>query len=83
MDILHSVILGIIQRLTEFLPVSSGHLEIVKVLLNDESDWEAKHVNDSSFTWSHVLSTIYIFPTDIKEIFIGLFSGDKRRFHSH
>ena len=37
MEILHAIILGIIQGLTEFLPVSSsGHLEIVKALLGEE-----------------------------------------------
>ncbi len=36
MEILHAIILGIIQGLTEFLPVSSsGHLEIVKALLGE------------------------------------------------
>ena len=35
MDIFKSLLLGIIQGLTEFLPVSSsGHLEIFKVFLN-------------------------------------------------
>ena len=35
MDILKSLLLGIIQGITEFLPVSSsGHLEIIKVFLD-------------------------------------------------
>lgn len=36
MDYIESVMLGIIQGLTEFLPISSsGHLEISKVILGN------------------------------------------------
>jgi undecaprenyl-diphosphatase len=39
MDWLEALILGIIQGLTEFLPVSSsGHLEIGKEMLNVEAN---------------------------------------------
>lgn len=38
MGVIEAIILGIIQGLTEFLPVSSsGHLEIGKVLLGVEA----------------------------------------------
>ncbi|MEC7620603.1 MAG: undecaprenyl-diphosphate phosphatase, partial [Pseudomonadota bacterium] len=38
MEIYEALLLGIIQGLTEFLPVSSsGHLELGKALLGDES----------------------------------------------
>ena len=38
MSFIESLILGIIQGLTEFLPVSSsGHLELGKALLGDNS----------------------------------------------
>ena len=37
MEVINAIILGIIQGLTEFLPVSSsGHLEIAKAILGEE-----------------------------------------------
>ena len=43
MGVLEAVILGLVQGLTEFLPVSSsGHIELGKAILNIEvSSWSA------------------------------------------
>ncbi|MAO71488.1 MAG: UDP-diphosphatase [Flavobacteriales bacterium] len=80
MDILHAIILGIVQGLTEFLPVSSsGHLEIAKVLLNDESIGKQSMLMTVVLHGATALSTIYIFWKDIKDIIKGLFSADKNK----
>lgn len=80
MDILHAIILGVIQGLTEFLPVSSsGHLEIAKVLLDEEAIGKQSMLMTVALHGATALSTVYIFWKEIKDIFIGLFSGNKKK----
>lgn len=69
-----ALILGIIQGLTEFLPVSSsGHLELGKVLLGDESLPEESLLFTVVVHAATALSTIVIFRKDILEILRGIF----------
>ena len=74
MEWFEAVILGFIQGLTEFLPVSSsGHLEIGKVLLKVETS------DDLLFTTmvhaATVLSTIVVFRKQIWDLLKGFFCG--------
>lgn len=76
MSWLEAVLLGLIQGLTEFLPVSSsGHLEIGKVLLGVET------TDDLLFTTmvhaATVLSTIVVFRKVIWDLLKGFFGGIK------
>jgi len=72
MDLLQALILGIIQGLTEFLPVSSsGHLEIGKVLLG--VDIEESLSFSVAVHGATVLSTILVFRKDIISILKGFF----------
>ena len=72
MDLLEAILLGIIQGLTEFLPVSSsGHIELGKEILGVEvSDPLMFSVVVHAAT---ALSTVVIFRKDILEIIRGLF----------
>ena len=73
-SILYAIILGIIQGLTEFLPVSSsGHLEIVKFILGDESVPEQSLMMTVVLHGATALSTIIIFRKEVFEIIKGLF----------
>ena len=74
MSILEAIILGIIQGLTEFLPVSSsGHLELAKVILGDNSIPEESLLFTIVLHFATALSTLVIFRKEIFEIFSGLF----------
>ncbi len=73
MGIVEALILGFVQGLTEFLPVSSsGHLEIAKELLGI-SEQEQNLLMTVVLHAATALSTIVIFRKDITQIFAGLF----------
>ena len=76
MEWFEAVVLGLLQGLTEFLPVSSsGHLEIGKVLLGVET------TDDLLFTTmvhaATVLSTLVVFRNQIWSLLKGFFTGLK------
>ncbi|WP_425076687.1 undecaprenyl-diphosphate phosphatase [Psychroserpens sp. S379A] len=73
MDIIDSIILGIIQGLTEFLPVSSsGHLELGKAILGDESIPKESLLFTVVLHFATALSTIVVFRKDIWSILKGI-----------
>ncbi|NVJ89940.1 MAG: undecaprenyl-diphosphate phosphatase [Flavobacteriaceae bacterium] len=74
MDVLEAIVLGVIQGLTEFLPVSSsGHLELAKAILGDTSVPEESLTFTVVLHFATALSTLVIFRKEVFEIFKGLF----------
>ena len=73
MEIFDAIILGIIQGLTEFLPVSSsGHLELGKAILGDTSVGEESLLFTIVLHFATAISTVIVFRKDILEIIKGL-----------
>ena len=72
MSVLEAIIMGILQGLTEFLPVSSsGHLELASYIFGIEAE------SNLQFTMAvhaaTVLSTVTVFFRQIADLFRGLF----------
>ncbi|MEC8599877.1 MAG: undecaprenyl-diphosphate phosphatase [Bacteroidota bacterium] len=74
MSNLEVIILGLIQGLTEFLPISSsGHLEIGKVLLGNNYQAYDSLLLTLVLHLGTALSTIFVFKKEIFEILSSLF----------
>ena len=70
MGILEVIILGVIQGVTEFLPVSSsGHLVIAQYLLGINSPGNTLEI---LFHFGTLLSVVFVFFNEIKSILISL-----------
>ncbi len=79
MSLLHALILGIVQGLTEFIPISSsGHLIIARHLLDLP---ETGLAFDMALNIGTIAALLVYFARDISNIVIGFFRGDsvKRR----
>ena len=73
MNYLESLILGVIQGLTEFLPISSsGHLEIFKVIFGSDLSNSESLLFTIILHFATALSTIYYFKNDLLKIFKGI-----------
>jgi undecaprenyl-diphosphatase len=73
MDIIDAILLGIIQGLTEFLPVSSsGHLELGKAVLGENAVPRESLLFTVILHFATALSTIVIFRKEVIEIIKGL-----------
>ena len=78
MTILESIILGIIQGLTEFLPISSsGHIEIGKVFLNVDLNDEKSLFLTLILHLATAFSTIIVYRKKVYKIFSDLLKFEK------
>ena len=73
MNALETLILGIIQGLTEFLPVSSsGHLELVKAIFGSDYEKQQSLLITITLHAGTAFSTLFVFRKDIALILSDL-----------
>ena len=76
MSLLHSILLGVIQGVTEFLPISSsGHLAIAEHLLGMEGASEIPEFFDVLLHLGTLVAVFVAYWGDIREIVLEFFRG--------
>jgi len=79
MEYIESIILGVVQGLTEFLPISSsGHLEISKAIIGNEISGKESLLFTIVLHFATALSTLFFFRKDISKIILGLFDSNNK-----
>lgn len=79
MTLFQALVLGIVQGLTEFIPVSStGHLVLVPALFGWEFDPEAAFIFDVLVQWGTLVAVIAYFRNELMTLFSGLREGLKQ-----
>ncbi len=77
-EILKAFIIGVVQGLTEFLPVSSsGHIELFKVMLNVNLEGKQNLLFTLVLHTATALSTLLVFRKEVLEILTGIFKGKR------
>ncbi len=77
MEILHALVLGIVQGISEFLPISSsGHLVLVPAFFN----WADQGLNfDIALHFGTAIAVVWYFWKDWKKLLLGLWNSLKTR----
>jgi len=74
LSLFEAILLGIVQGLTEFLPVSSsGHLELGKAILGDTSIPQESMMFTIVLHFATALATIVVYRREVMRIIAGLF----------
>ena len=77
MSLLEAIILGIVQGLTEFLPVSSsGHLELGKAILGDTSVPQESMMFTVVVHFATALATLVVYRSEVSRIASGLWQRE-------
>ncbi len=83
-ELLEALVLGIVQGLTEFLPVSSsGHLELMKFIMGDESTGAQSLLMTVVLHFATACATIYVFRHEVAQILSGLLQGHRNDSHNY
>jgi undecaprenyl-diphosphatase len=76
MTLFQAFVLGIVQGLTEFVPISStGHLVLVPTLLGWSFDSQQAFIFDVLVQWGTLVAVVLYFRRELRTLFRGLIEG--------